>query len=139
MFRHIIYAIFFWQLVNKTADCFNNIVFILVAKINLKKFCEKMENNPTLEKVLLVCNRNAELLRLVGASFDSKVAFLRRMRKNNLIIRQSLQKKFSFFVLVVYRCWRLSCQISIKSVRKIIIWSLIVPMTVLYLKLFKIL
>ena len=32
-----------------------------------------MENNRTLEKVLLVCNRNAELLRLVGATFNSKV------------------------------------------------------------------
>ena len=30
-----------------------------------------MENNSTLEKILLVFNRNAELLRLVGATFDS--------------------------------------------------------------------
>ena len=39
MFRHIIYTIFFGQLVNKTADCFNNIVFILVAKFSSKKDC----------------------------------------------------------------------------------------------------
>ena len=63
---------------NKTADCFNNIVFILVAKISSKRVCEKIEYNSTLEKVLLVCNINAELLRLVGATFDFKAAFLRR-------------------------------------------------------------
>ena len=34
-----------------------------------------MENNSTLEKVLLVCNRKAELLQLVGATFDYKVSF----------------------------------------------------------------
>ena len=32
-----------------------------------------MENNSMLKKVLLVCNKNAELLRLVGATFESKV------------------------------------------------------------------
>ena len=79
MFRHIIYAIFFWQLVYKTADCLNNIVFILVAKITFKKVCEKMENSSTLERVLLVCNRKAEVLRLVGATFDSRMASPRRM------------------------------------------------------------
>ena len=127
----------FWQLVNKTADCFNSIVFILVAKISSRKVCEKMENNSMLEKVLLICNRNAELLRLVVATFDSKVAFLRRMRKKNFIIRKSLQKKvcnFLFYLFVV--CWHLSCQISIESVRKILICSLNVLMTVLYLKFF---
>ena len=31
-----------------------------------------MENNSTLEKILLVFNRTAELLRLVGATFYSK-------------------------------------------------------------------
>ena len=62
--------------------------------------CEKMENNSTLKKVLLVCNRNAELLRLVGATFDSKVAFLGRMRKKNLIILKSLQKNSAIFGFV---------------------------------------
>ena len=33
-----------------------------------------MENNSTLEKILLVFNRNAELLRLVGATFYSRLA-----------------------------------------------------------------
>ena len=119
MFIHIIHAIFFWQLVNKTADCFNNIVFILVAKISSKKICEKLENNSTLEKVLLICNRNAELLRLVAVSFDSKVANLRRIRKKNLIILKSLQRKRS--PSFVCRCWHLSCQISIESVADAVI------------------
>ena len=104
MFRYIIYAIFFGQLVNKTADCFNNIVFILVAQINSKKVYEKMENNSTLEKVLLVCNRNTKRLRLVETAFDSKVVYLRRMRKKNLIILKGLQSKsLPFFILFVCR------------------------------------
>ena len=53
-----------------------------------------MEDNSTLEDVLLVRNRNAELLRLVGATIDSKVASLRRMRKKNLIILKNLQNLF---------------------------------------------
>ena len=55
-----------YLLLNNTADCFNNIVFILVAKISSEKVCEKMKNNSILDKVLLVCNRNVELLRLVS-------------------------------------------------------------------------
>ena len=53
-------------------DCFNNIVFILVAKMSCKKICDEIENNSTLEKGLIVCNRNAELLRLVEASLIPK-------------------------------------------------------------------
>ena len=71
-----------------------------------------MEKNSTLEKVLLVCNRNAELLQFVGATYDSKVASLRRMRKKNFIILKGFQKKKNMLTL--------SCQISIESVRKII-------------------
>ena len=33
-----------------------------------------MVNNSTLKKVLQLCNRNAELLRLAGATFDSQAA-----------------------------------------------------------------
>ena len=62
-----------------------------------------MENNSTLEKVLLVGNRNAELLRLLGAIFDAKVASLRRMRKKNLIILKSLQKKVCHFSFYLFR------------------------------------
>ena len=130
MFRHIIYAIFFWQLVNKTADFFNNIVFILEASISSKKH-EGKGNNSKLEKVLLVCKRKAELLRLVEATFGSKVAFLRRIRKNNLIILKSLQEKslplyllYFFFVFV-----ELSWQLSIESVKNIVVCSLNVFMT----------
>ena len=90
------------------------------------------------KKVLLVWNRNAELLRLLGATFDSKVAFLRTMRNKNVIILKSLQKKkfLPFLVLFVCRCWHLSCQISIESVRKIVICLLNALMAVLYLNFF---
>ena len=126
-----------WQ--TKQLYCFNDIVFILVAKIRSKKVCEKMENNSTLEKISLVYNRNTDLLRLVEATFDFKVA-LRSVRKKTLIILKSLQKKCSpFFVLFVCRCWHLSCQILIKSVRKILIYLLNLLMTVIYLKYFSIL
>ena len=43
-----------------------------------------MEKNSTLEKALLMYNRNTEQLRLVGATLDSKMASLRRMRKKNI-------------------------------------------------------
>ena len=69
-------------------------------KLVPKKVVKTMENNSTLEKFLLECNRNAKLLRLVGATFDSKVAFLRRMKKKHLVIPKILQKKsFVIFCL----------------------------------------
>ena len=67
-----------------------------------------MENNSTLEKVLLVCHRNAELLQLVGGTFDSKAASLWRMRKKNLIILKSLQNKghyILFYLFVIIDIW----------------------------------
>ena len=83
-----------------------------------------------MEKILLVFNRNAELLRLVGATFYSKVASLRRMMKKNLIILKSLPKRKPFFVLFVLSLFlHLSCQISIESVRNIFICSLNILMT----------
>ena len=139
MFRHIIYiAIFFLTADKQYSWLFQQLCFYYGGKISFKKVCEKIENNSTLEKVLLVRKRKAEMLQLVGATFDSKVALLRRMRKKNLIILKSLQKKsLAFFVLLVWRCWHLSCQISIESVRKIVICSLsVIIMTVLYLKIF---
>ena len=48
------------------------------------------KTTPTLKKVLLVCTRNAKLLRLVGATFDSKVFSLRRIRQTNLIVGSTL-------------------------------------------------
>ena len=88
-----------------------------------------MENNSTLEKILKVFNRNAELLRLVEATFYSKVASFRRMMKKNLIILISLQKRKlmaygHFLFYLFYRSLHLSCQISIESVRNIFMYLL---------------
>ena len=79
--------------------------FILVTKINSKKVCEKWKTTQHWKRSYLVCNRNSKLLWLVGATFDSKVTSLRRMRKKNLIILKSLQEKsVQFFVLFICRC-----------------------------------
>ena len=114
----ISYRNIFWQLVNKTADCFKNIIFILLAKISSKKDCAKIENNSTLAKVLLVCNRSSEMLRLVKATFDSKMASLRTMRKKNFKNWKVCRKKinhFLFYLFVVVdvglqnincKCWK---------------------------------
>ena len=59
-----------------------------------------MENNLMLVKLLLVCNRNAELLRLVETAFDSKDVSFRRLRKINLIIPQIINKQISYFMFV---------------------------------------
>ena len=80
-------------MVNNNSWLFQQHCFVLVVKISRKNFIEKMENNSTLEKILLVFNRNAELLRLIGETFYSKVASLRRMMKKNFIILKSLQKR----------------------------------------------
>ena len=119
----------------KQYSCFNNIVFILVAKISSKKICKTMENNSTLDKALLVCNWNAELLQLVGATFDFKVASLRRMRKKILIILRSLQKKvrhFLFYLFLVVDFWVVKYQL--KGFGKLNVF-----MTVLCLKFYSIL
>ena len=65
-----------------------------------------MENNSTSEKILLVFNRNTELLRLVGATFYFKVASLRRMMKKNLIILKSLQiRKLLLMTIFCFICF----------------------------------
>ena len=97
MFRHIINAIFFWKLVNKTGDCFNNIVFILLVKISSKKIFKKMENNATLEKVLLVCNKNVAINR---SNFWLQSGFPQKDEKEILIILKSLHKKVVIFCLI---------------------------------------
>ena len=57
-----------------------------------------MENNSTLEKALLVCSRNAELLRLVVGTFDSKVASLRRIFEEIVDNSEKFsEKKFAIF------------------------------------------
>ena len=55
-----------------------------------------MENNSTLEKILWVLNRNAELLRLVGATFYFKVASFRRMMKKNFEHSEKFAEKKAF-------------------------------------------
>ena len=104
-------------MVNKTADCFNNILFWswkIVEKIYWKN--GKQLN----EKILLVFSRNAELLRLVGATFYSKVASLRRMMKKNLIILKSLPKRklllmaiICFICFVVVDIWLVKYQLKV--------------------------
>ena len=85
-----------------------------------------MENNSTLEKILLVFNRNAELWREKFAHFE----------------KLAEKKTFAYGHFLFYlfcRCLHLSCQILIESVRNIFICSLNILMTVLYLKFFSIL
>ena len=72
------------------------------------------------EKILRVFNRKAELLRLVGATFYSKVASLRRVMKKNLIILKSLQKTklllmaiFCFICFVVVYEWVVKYQLKV--------------------------
>ena len=118
-------------MVNKTADCFNNIV--LVVKISRKNLLEKMENNSTLEKILLVFNRYAELLQFLFQS-----GFFKKDDEEKF----DHSEKFAYGHFLFYwfcRCLHLSCQISIESVRNIFICSLNILMTVVYLKFFSIL
>ena len=85
-----------------------------------------MSNNSTLEKVFLVCNRNAKLLRLVGAAFDAKSGFSQRDKDEKFDNSEKFAEKKV-------------CQISIENVRKIVKCSLNVLRTVLYLKFYSIL
>ena len=83
-----------------------------------------MENNLTLEKILLVFNRNAELLRLVGATFYSKVADeVGDEEKFDHSEKFAEKKAFAYGHFLFYlfcRCLHLSCQISIESVWNIL-------------------
>ena len=73
-----------------------------------------MENNSTLEKILWVFNRNAELLRLVGATFYSKVASLRRtMKKNFIILKSLLMAIFCFICFVFVYIWVVKYQLKV--------------------------
>ena len=105
MFRHIIWAIFLWQLVNNTADCFNNIVFILVANISTKNVSEKLKKNSTLEQVLRV-------LWLVGATFDSKGASLRRMNSEKFAEKKFAISCFVCSSLLTFKLLNISCKCS---------------------------
>ena len=92
------YTQYFLTSGKQTANCFNNILFILVAKISSKKVCEKT---------------NVELLRLVGITFDSKLRFLRRMRKKKLIILKTLH--FLFYLFVVVDVWIVKYQLKVSG------------------------
>ena len=78
-----------------------------------------MENKLTLEMILLVCQINTKLLRLVAATFDSKVASLKRMRKKNLIILKSLLMAMLEEYETQRSLWKMGskiCLILIKSI-----------------------
>ena len=104
-------------MVNKTADCFNNILFWSWKLI--EKIYWKNRKQLNVGKDLMSCyefNRNAELLRLVGATFYSKVASLRRMMKKNLIILKRkllLMAIFCFICFVVVDIWVVKYQLKV--------------------------
>ena len=84
--------------IRNISGCFNNIVFILVTKMSCKKICDEIENNSTLEKGLIVCNRNAELLRLVEASLIPKWQEDEEEKFDNS--EKFAEKKFAIFCFI---------------------------------------
>lgn len=52
-----------------------------------------MENNSAFKQNLLLFNRNTELLRLIRSNFDSKVDYLKKMRKRNIHVMKNLMKR----------------------------------------------
>ena len=133
-------TIYFLKTAKQNSWLFNNIVFILVVKISSKKVCEKNRKQLNVVLGLTSVTQERRAVAFSRSNFWLQSGFPQKNEKINLIIPESLQKKSSpFFVLFVCRCWHLSCQISIESVRKIIICSLNILMIVLYLKFFSIL
>ena len=67
-----------------------------------------MKNNLIFEKVLLVCNRNADLLRLVQvveANFDSNIGFSQKDEEEKFVNSDKFaEKNSSLFVLFTCRC-----------------------------------
>ena len=99
----------------------------------------KKENNSTLENILLICNRNAELLRLVGATFDSKVASLRSMEEKFDNSEKFGEKKFAIFCFICLSLLTFELSnINWKSSEKCNMFTERTYMTVLHLKLFSI-
>ena len=103
-----------------------------------------MVNNSTLEKILWLFNRNAELLRLVGAIFLFQSGFSQKDDEENFDHSEKFGEKKAFaygnFLFYLFcRCLHFSCQIWIESVRNIFICSLNILITVVYLKFFSIL
>ena len=98
-----------------------------------------MENNSTLEKILL---RRAVAVSRSNFLFQS--GFSQKDHKEKFDHTEKFAEKIAFayghFLFYLFcRCLHLSCQISIESVRNIFICSLNILMTVLYLKFFSIL
>ena len=81
-----------------------------------------------LEKVLLVWNRNAKLLWSVG--FHSGVS--QKDEEEIFDKSEKIAKKKNFTILgfICLLLLTLSCQTSIENIRKVVIWSLYVLVTV---------
>ena len=80
-----------------------------MAKISSKKDCEKMENNSTLEKVLLVRNRNVKLLRLLEQLLISKCFLSEGLgRKIWSFWKVHRKKVHNFFICLLLLSFELS-------------------------------
>ena len=116
--QQIFWETFPWQFFILLSEFLPEICWEEVAKEIFFVFhfwCPTRDRLETSEKILLERNMNAKLLRLVGATFDTNVASVRRMRKKNLIILESLQKNIlPFFVLFVCRCWHWAVKSQLK-------------------------
>ena len=117
-------------MVNKTADCFNNIV--LVVKISRKNLLKKWKTTQRWK-------RSYECL----SNFLFQSGFSQKDDEEQFDHSEKFAEKKAFvyghFLFYLFcRCLHLSCQISIESVQNIFICSLNILITVLYLKFFSI-
>ena len=71
-------------------------------KLVPKMFVKKWKTTQCWKRSYQCTHRNAELLRLVGATFDSKVPSFRRIRKKNLIILEVYRKKICYFLFYLF-------------------------------------
>ena len=105
-----------------------------------QKVSEKMENNSTLWKGLTSVDQEPRAVVVSRSNFWFQSVFPQKDEEEKFDnFEKFAEKSLPFFILFVCRCWRLNCQISIESVWNIVICSLNVLMTVLYLKRFSIL
>ena len=61
-----------------------------------------MENNSTLEKILLMFNRNAELLRLVGATFVFQSGFSQKDDDEKFDHSEKFAEKKAIFCFICF-------------------------------------
>ena len=114
----------FWQLVNKAADCFNNIVFILLVKISFKKVCEKNGKQHNVVKGLTSTEQERKAVAVSSSNFWSQNGFSQKDKEEKFENSEKFtEKSLKFFVLYICCSWHLRCQISIESIRKIVICS----------------